>query len=148
MTGKELVEMYKKRIPLTVKFNDNILDVEGQFEENMIADIVGINFSTVDKDGCISVVFDESNYKKINLSLEKNECINENGLYNLKWSQLYERINNEVIYESYDGEIKDFDLIDGPYKEVIDEYLSLKTDLNYIDWLHEKIYELKFYKDC
>lgn len=148
MTGKELVEMYKKRIPLTVKFNDNILDVEGQFEENMIADIVGINFSTVDKDGCISVVFDESNYKKINLSLEKNECINENGLYNLKWSQLYKRINNEVIYESYDDEIKDFDLIDGPYKEVIDEYLSLKTDLNYIDWLHEKIYELKFYKDC
>ena len=144
LTGKKLLELYDKGIPIKVKFREAVLDLDLQFETNMIADIESIKKN---RNGLYEIALNEHSYKKFNKSLEEPSCYNpDTDTFSLKWSEKNERVDIVNLYideDELDNEIDNFEVIDGPYVELIKEYGSQNTNLSYLDWLQEKVLELK-----
>lgn len=146
MTGEELLNLYNKGIHPIVKFKEPILDLELQFEPEMLAKIVSI-----DKDnsssGLYRISLDESEFKSFNKKLEKPICYNkETNEYDLKWSEVQKRKDIEIIYLDEDEktfELENFEIIPDAYSELVSEYLDCNSELSYIEWLQEKLLEMR-----
>lgn len=143
MTTEELLDIFNKGIRPVIKFNENIEDVYSQFERNMLANIVDIREDA----GCeelYEVIIDEIEFKKYNISLETPFCRDEEtGEYVLKWSEIHERVNVDILYIEKNKDIFNFELAQNSYSELVREFLDSGTDLNYLDWLQEKVFELR-----
>ena len=142
MIGKELIELFNKGLRPLVKFTKEVEDLDLQFEEGMLAKIVDIK-----KSNCgdlYDIVFDEKEFNKYNIDLEKPCCANKYTFtYDSKWSEIKKRYDRVTISIDVDDEVCNFEIIDDAYAELVREFLDSETDLTYVEWLQEKLLELR-----
>lgn len=143
MTGKELIDLYNKGVPLQIRFNQYIEDIELQFEKGMLADIELVN-NTIDG---LCIYVNEKNYKKYNSNLEKPFCFNKDtGKYDKKWSEVFKREDSVEFYDDY-NHIYYFEIVESSFSELIKEYNESNSELSYVDWLQEEVCRLRFLKE-
>jgi hypothetical protein len=139
MTGKELLKMFNDGKKITIRFTEDIEQLEGMFQRNMIADVLSVY-----KDGDELVLkVDQTKYYESNKQFDVPCWHNrDTGAYNLSYEDYCKQYNNEIpmteeVYDTYDGELYNFTVVEDDTKELYEKYLNESKDKTYIQWLED-----------
>ena len=141
MKGIEIKKIVDSGKKVLVRFNKNVEIYETQFEEGMVAEIVGAFKDKVNDDE-LEFILDESKFLKINLPLEKPVWASKTGDF-VPYSQKYKRDSRTSLYDNNKKDVQNFDIIDGNLN-LMEEYLNSDTEQTYTEWLEEA---LAYYKE-
>ena len=141
MKGQDFFELTNKGIYPTIKFLPDILDIDCQFETNMLAQVTSVFH---DSENIIGVEFSEAQFSKYNKDLETPTIYNEsNNEYDLRWSEIHPRKERGLVYICLTDDIPYFEIVDDNYTELVKEYVDSKTTLTYVEWLQEQVFMLR-----
>lgn len=143
MKGIDILKLIEKGIHPIIKFNEEVEDLELQFDRNHMGRVIN---AFKNKFGEIEIVISEKEYNEYNKNIEQANWPSKkdyNASPTLKYSDEHTRKEIETLCYCIDDEIKEFSLVEDCYKELLDEYLSSNSELSYLDWLQEKILELR-----
>jgi hypothetical protein len=139
MTGKELLKMFEDGKKITIRFTKGIEEAEGLFQENMMADILSI----YKDDDYLVLKVDQTKYYESNKQFDVPCWHNrDTGAYNLSYEDYCKQYNNEIpmteeVYDTYDGELYNFTVVEDDTKELYEKYLNESNDKTYIQWLED-----------
>ena len=144
MTGQELFDLIKKGIKPVIKFNKEIEDLDLQFDEGHFARIIDVKLL----DDEVEIIVSEKEYADYNKENEVPNWPSDNSVtgnveYNLKYSDKHTRKEVISLYQMLTDEIYNFAIVESCYQELLDEYLSTNRELSYVEWLQEKVLELR-----
>lgn len=143
MKGIEILNLLEKGVHPIVRFNEVVEDLELQFDRNQMGRIVN---AFKNKYGEIEIAISEKEYGEYNKSIEQANwpsLKDFNASPTLRYSDEHTRKEIETLCYCENDEIHEFSIVEDCYQELLDEYLASKSDLSYLDWLQEKILELR-----
>lgn len=129
-----MLELVKQGVSLEVRFNKFINEYETNFDEYMMARLIGV----LDKrDGTLKVSFDFKEYEDYNIQFMNPDYYDENQNPSLRWVDMkyYPRNKQESFYIDSDQDIP-FELMNDNI--ALNDYKQSGTKLGYIPWLEER----------
>lgn len=147
MKTKELVNLLKQGVKPTIKFTDNISDIESA-DPAMLGRVIGFKDVDIWERGTETVTFviDMSEFYKHNESVAQLGWKGENGEYDLTWMQTkyYPTDHKESIVEMLKDKFKDSDLSMFEVVEVskhFEEFCAQEEIEDYVQFLEKKLDE-------
>lgn len=134
MTGQELIDLLKTGTKVIVRFTKCIEDIEGQFENGMLAEVIDAYVDNEFGD-FIKIVVNEKDFATKNKDMEQ-----QNWVEDKKYSEIHERFDVVDFFDNLNEDLLNVEVVQ--MNSLVKEYLESKSSLSYTRWLEEKVQSL------
>lgn len=131
MTGQELIDLLKTGTKVIVRFTKYIEDLEGQFENGMLAEVIDAYIDTEFGD-FVKIVVNEEDFATKNKNMEQ-----QNWVEDKRYSDFHKRENVVDFFDNLNEDLVNVEVVQ--MNSLVKEYLESKSSLSYTRWLEEKV---------